>query len=94
MYDLDSVTDILQILHQIPALPLFSTDIQNLKGKMPAVVFREKQFRKIVVPHFVPYPVLAESGAYFGDIHAHRMVKQLFSLNDLGIHLPLKQCAV
>ena len=36
-------------------------------------VFREKQFRKIVVPHFFPDLILAEPGAYLGDIHAHGM---------------------
>ena len=44
--------------------------------------------------HFVLYPVLAESGAYLADIHAHRMVKELFPLDDLRIHLPLKQRTV
>ena len=28
------------------------------------------------------------------DIHAHRMVKELFPLDDPGIHLSFKQCAV
>ena len=58
---------------------------------MPAVVFREKQLRKIMSPNFLPYPILAEPGAYLTDIHAHRMVKELFPLDDPGIHLPLKQ---
>ena len=93
MHNLDSVLDILQVLHQIPALPLLGTDVLDLKGKIPAVVFREKEFRKIVVPHSLLYPVLAEPGAYLTDIHAHRMLKELFPFDNLGIHLPFKQRA-
>ena len=94
MHNLDSIPDILQILHQIPAFPALCTDILDLKGKRPAVVFREKEFRKIVVPHSLLYPVLAEPGAYLTDIHAHRMLKELFPFDNLGIHLPFKQRAV
>ena len=94
MHNLDSIPDILQVLHQIPAFPALCTDVLDLKGKIPAVVFREKEFRKIVVPHSLLYPVLAEPGAYLTDVHAHRMVKELFPFDDPGIHLPLKQRAV
>ena len=94
MHNLDSVPDILQVLHQIPAFSAFCTNILNLKGKIPAVVFGEKEFRKIMVSHFLLYPVLAESGAYLTDIHAHRMLKELFPFDNLGVHLPFKQCAV
>ena len=38
LHDLDSVSDILQILHQIPAFPALCTDVLDLKGKIPTVV--------------------------------------------------------
>ena len=93
IHDLDSVPDILQVLHQIPALPALCMDALDLKGKIPAVVFREKEIHKIVVLHLLFYPVLAEPGAHLTDIHAHWMVKKLFPFYDLGFHLPHKQRA-
>ena len=91
MYHLDTISDVLQVLHQVTGLPALCPDIQYLHGEFLPIVFGIEQLAGIFQADIPLYPVPAQLHADPADVHAHRMGEQLPPAGDAGVHLPLEQ---